>query len=131
MQNNFSTKARCRSAAYKAASSSSSGVLQSLQVLRDFWKEEGVSPIDNRGDTILHFLAVNGNVAGFEILEPNLSVQDLETRNNSGDTPLHEAARFGNVEMCDVDLVMLKCVTVSFKSLNCQREHFYLLSYTC
>ncbi|XP_069144977.1 protein ACCELERATED CELL DEATH 6-like isoform X1 [Solanum lycopersicum] len=101
MQNNFSTKARCRSAAYKAASSSSSGVLQSLQVLRDFWKEEGVSPIDNRGDTILHFLAVNGNVAGFEILEPNLSVQDLETRNNSGDTPLHEAARFGKKDMVE------------------------------
>ncbi|XP_027767659.1 uncharacterized protein LOC107030529 isoform X2 [Solanum pennellii] len=101
MQNNFSTKARCRSAAYKAASSSSSGVLQSLQVLRDFWKEEGVSPIDNRGDTILHFLAVNGNVAGFEILEPNLSVKDLETGNNSGDTPLHEAARFGKKDMVE------------------------------
>ncbi|KAH0640692.1 hypothetical protein KY290_037927 [Solanum tuberosum] len=100
MQNNFSTKARCRSAAYKAASSSS-GVLQSLHVLRDFWKEEGVSPIDNRGDTILHFLAVNGNVAGFEILEPNLSVKDLETRNNSGDTPLHEAARFGKKDMVE------------------------------
>ncbi|XP_049388197.1 uncharacterized protein LOC125852514 isoform X3 [Solanum stenotomum] len=101
MQNSFSTKARCRSAAYKAASSSSSGVLQSLHVLRDFWKEEGVSPIDNRGDTILHFLAVNGNLAGFEILEPNLSVKDLETRNNSGDTPLHEAARFGKKDMVE------------------------------
>lgn len=99
MQSNFNTKARCRSEAYKAAVSS--GALQSLQVLREFWKDEGVSPIDNRGDTILHFLAVNGNMAGFEILEPNLSIKDLETRNNSGDIPLHEAARFGNIEMCD------------------------------
>ncbi|PHU21154.1 hypothetical protein BC332_06261 [Capsicum chinense] len=100
MQNNFRSKARCRSAAYKAASSSVV-VQQSLQVLRDFWREEGVTPIDNRGDTILHFLAVNGNVAGFEILEPNLSIKDLETRNNSGDTPLHEAARFGKKNMVE------------------------------
>ncbi|KAF3648674.1 hypothetical protein FXO37_19326 [Capsicum annuum] len=100
MQNNFRSKARCRSAAYKAASSSVV-VQQSLQVLRDFWREEGVTPIDNRGDTILHFLAVNGNVAGFEILEPNLSIKDLETRNNSGDTPLHEAARFGKKNMAE------------------------------
>ncbi|MCE0481064.1 hypothetical protein HAX54_038461 [Datura stramonium] len=96
---NFSTKARCRSAAYKAATSSS-GVPQSLQVLCEFWKEEGVSPIDNRGDTILHFLAVNGNVTGLEILDP-LSVKDLETRNNSGDTPLHEAVRFGKKDMVE------------------------------
>ncbi|CAN4120919.1 unnamed protein product [Withania somnifera] len=98
MQSNFSAKARSRSAAYKAASSS--GVPESLKDLCEFWKEEGVTPIDNRGDTILHFLAVNGNVAGFEILEP-LNIKDLETRNNSGDTPLHEAARFGKKDMVE------------------------------
>ncbi|XP_060178649.1 uncharacterized protein LOC132608889 isoform X2 [Lycium barbarum] len=96
MQNNFSAKARCRSAAYKAASSS--GAPQSPEVLSNFWKEEGVASIDNRGDTILHFLAVNGNLKGFEILDP-LSSKDLETRNNNGDTPLHEAARFGKKDM--------------------------------
>ncbi|KAJ8530801.1 hypothetical protein K7X08_023682 [Anisodus acutangulus] len=98
MQSNFSAKARCRSAAYKAESSS--GVLQPLEVLREFWREEGVAMIDNRGDTILHFLAVNGNVAGFEILDP-LSSKDLETKSNSGDTPLHEAARFGKKDMVE------------------------------
>ncbi|XP_075085299.1 uncharacterized protein LOC142168656 [Nicotiana tabacum] len=109
MQSDFSAKARRRSAAYKAASSGG----ESLNVLLDFWREEGVAQIDNRGDTILHFLAVNGNIAGFAILDP-LSINDLETANNSGDTPLHEAARFGKKNMVEMilrkekDLVFLR-----------------------
>ncbi|KAK4341486.1 hypothetical protein RND71_039987 [Anisodus tanguticus] len=47
MQSNFSAKARCRSAAYKAASSS--GVLQPLEVLRD-----NLTMKRNDGKTVLH-----------------------------------------------------------------------------
>ncbi|MCE0481063.1 hypothetical protein HAX54_038460 [Datura stramonium] len=99
MQRDLIDKASRRSEAYRATPGG-----RSLEILRDFWREEGVTPIDNRGDTILHFLAIHGNVAGFEILDPNLSIKDLEIKNNSGDTPLHEAARFGKKNVVEMIL---------------------------
>lgn len=99
MQRDLSDKASRRSQAYIAASEG-----RSLEILREFWREEGVSPMDNRGDTILHFLAIHGNLAGFEILYSNLSIKDLETRNSNGDTPLHEAAKFGKKDVVEMIL---------------------------
>ncbi|KAJ8530800.1 hypothetical protein K7X08_023681 [Anisodus acutangulus] len=99
MQIDLSDKACRRSQAYRAVSGG-----RSLEMLRDFWREEGVTPLDNRGDTILHFLATHGNVAGFKILDPNLSIKDLEIRNNSEDTPLHEAGRFGKKNVVEMIL---------------------------
>ncbi|KAK4356783.1 hypothetical protein RND71_022393 [Anisodus tanguticus] len=97
MQSDLSAKASRRSKAYRATLGG-----RSLEILRDFWREEGVTPMDNRGDTILHFLAIHGNVWGFEILDPNMSIKDLEIRNNSGYTPLHEAARFGKKNVVEM-----------------------------
>ncbi|XP_075113005.1 uncharacterized protein LOC107796164 isoform X2 [Nicotiana tabacum] len=119
MQSDFSAKSRRRSAAYKAASSGG----ESLTVLLDFWREEGVAQIDNRGDTILHFLAVNGNVAGFGILDP-LSIKDLETANSCGDTPLHEAARFGKRNM--VEMILRKEKDLVFLPNNLGETPLYV-----
>lgn len=99
MQKDLSDKASRRSEAYVAASRRSS-----LEIIREFWREEGVAPMDNRGDTILHFLAIHGNLAGFEILDPDLSIEDLETTNSNGDTPLHEAAKFGKKDVVEMIL---------------------------
>ncbi|XP_049379707.1 uncharacterized protein LOC125844436 [Solanum stenotomum] len=77
---------------------------KSIELLRDFWREEVVSPIDNRGDTILHFIAIHGNVSALKLLieERPISGQDLKIQNKDGNTALHEAARFGRLEIVKV-----------------------------
>ncbi|XP_055813980.1 uncharacterized protein LOC129883354 [Solanum dulcamara] len=119
MQSDLSDKASRRSEAYRAASGG-----RSLKILADFWREEGVTPMDNRGDTILHFLAIHGNLAGFEILDPNLSIKDLEFRNNSGDTPLHEAAKFGKKEV--VEMILKKDNDLVFARNNLGETPLYV-----
>ncbi|KAL3518316.1 hypothetical protein ACH5RR_020905 [Cinchona calisaya] len=92
-----------RSAAYRAVSE---GKSQSLETFRNFWREEGVKPFDKRGDTILHFLAINGNVAAFTILleEGLVTNENLKIKNVNGDTALHEAARFGKKRVAQIIL---------------------------
>ncbi|KAF3648673.1 putative auxin-induced protein-like [Capsicum annuum] len=119
MQSNLSDKPSQKSQAYIASSEG-----RSLEILRDFWREEGATPIDNRGDTILHFLAIHGNVAGFENIDPNLSSEDLEIRNNSGDTPLHEAARLGKKNV--VEMIMRIEKNLSFVKNNLGESPMYV-----
>ncbi|KAH0634497.1 hypothetical protein KY284_037283 [Solanum tuberosum] len=119
MQRDLSDKASRRSQAYIAASEG-----RSLEILREFWREEGVSPMDNRGDTILHFLAIHGNLAGFEILYSNLSIKDLETRNSNGDTPLHEAAKFGKKNV--VEMILKKEKDLVFVRNNLGETPLYV-----
>ncbi|KAK4732950.1 hypothetical protein R3W88_025938 [Solanum pinnatisectum] len=119
MQRDLSDKASRRSEAYRAASGG-----RSLEILCEFWREEGVAPMDNRGDTILHFLAIHGNLAGFEILDPDLSIKDLETRNSNGDTPLHEAAKFGKKEV--VEMILKKEKDLVFVRNNLGETPLYV-----
>ncbi|KAL3518321.1 hypothetical protein ACH5RR_020910 [Cinchona calisaya] len=92
-----------RSAAYTAVLE---GKSQSLETFRNFWREEGVKPFDKRGDTILHFLAINGNMAAFTILleEGLVTNENLKIKNVKGDTALHEAARFGKKRVAQIML---------------------------
>ncbi|OIT20389.1 hypothetical protein A4A49_38125 [Nicotiana attenuata] len=92
-----------QSAAYTAANRDDE---KSIEILRDFCREEMVSPIDNRGDTILHFIAIHGNVRVFRLIleERPVSSEDLRVKNKNGDTPLHEAARFGRKEIVKIML---------------------------
>ncbi|XP_015160346.1 ankyrin-3-like isoform X2 [Solanum tuberosum] len=89
------------SAAYTATKCNDT---KSIEILRDFWREEVVFPIDNRGDTILHFIAIHGNVSALKLLieERPISGQDLKIQNKDGNTALHEAARFGRLEIVKV-----------------------------
>ncbi|XP_058211509.1 phytochrome-interacting ankyrin-repeat protein 1-like [Rhododendron vialii] len=103
-----------RSRAYKSASEKTPG---SLVFLCDFLREYGAAvPIDNRGDTVLHLLAINGNRAAFEsLLRAGLLTDEALTKKNvHGNTALHEAARSGQTEFAEImlrrkqDLVFLR-----------------------
>ncbi|CAL5406519.1 unnamed protein product [Camellia sinensis] len=84
--------------AYKAASEKKPN---SLEILCNFWREnEGTTPIvDPRGNTILHFLAIHGNIAAIKMLDKHglLTTEQLKKCNANGEIALHEAARFGHV----------------------------------
>nr|GLL43060.1 uncharacterized protein LOC109192929 [Ipomoea trifida] len=93
------------SAAYRAATSSSKALTpQDMETLRRFWREARNRPVDVRGNTILHFLAVYGNVAalGALIQESLVGTEELGMKNEDGDTPLHKAARFGQKEAASI-----------------------------
>ncbi|XP_027100523.1 uncharacterized protein [Coffea arabica] len=92
-----------RSAAYRAVLE---GKRQSVENFRSFWREEGVKPLDKCGDTVLHFLAVNGNVAAFRLLLQDglVTSENLKAKNVNGDTALHEAARFGHKDVAEIML---------------------------
>nr|GMD64487.1 ankyrin-3-like isoform X2 [Ipomoea batatas] len=95
------------SAAYRAATSSSKALPpHDMETLRRFWREARNRPVDIRGNTILHFLAVYGNVAalGALIQESLVSTEELGMKNDDGDTPLHKAARFGQKEAANIIL---------------------------
>ncbi|KAK6776826.1 hypothetical protein RDI58_027827 [Solanum bulbocastanum] len=100
-RNRTNSISRRESAAYTATKCNDP---KSIEFLRDFWREEVVSPIDNRGDTILHFIAIHGNVSALKLLieERPISGQDLKIQNKDGNTALHEAARFGRLEIVKV-----------------------------
>ncbi|OIS99794.1 PREDICTED: E3 ubiquitin-protein ligase MIB2-like [Nicotiana attenuata] len=92
--------------------SSDNDIEESLALVR----EEGFISLNQRCDTMLHFLAIEGNVAAFRALieEGLLGREALRKKNVKGCTSLHEAARYGEKEvaeimlMQDIDLAHLK-----------------------
>ncbi|CAL5443760.1 unnamed protein product [Camellia sinensis] len=102
-----------RSKAYKFASEKTP---ESFSFFCDFLRENvnGAISIDNRGDTVLHLLAIQGNVDVMESLvgEELLTNELLMKKNVNGNTALHEAARFGQAGVAEImlrkkqDLVM-------------------------
>ncbi|CAL5420612.1 unnamed protein product [Camellia sinensis] len=88
---------------------------ESYTLLCNFLRQEGVQLIDARGNTLLHFLAMYGNLSTFQMLLGGgiLTNEDLAIGNKKGDMALHEAARFGQKEVVEVllkyerDLVMV------------------------
>ncbi|KAF7129425.1 hypothetical protein RHSIM_Rhsim10G0154500 [Rhododendron simsii] len=111
---NGTTSMSHRSRIYKSASEKTP---ESLPILCDFLREYGAAvPIDNRGDTVLHLLAINGNKAAFEsLLQAGLLTDEaLAEKNIHGNTALHEAARSGQTEVAEImltrkqDLVFLR-----------------------
>ncbi|XP_019199125.1 PREDICTED: ankyrin repeat domain-containing protein 6-like [Ipomoea nil] len=107
MASNREESATLLSAAYRAATSSSKALPpHDMETLGRFWKEARNRPVDIRGNTILHFLAVYGNVGALRALiqECVVSIEELGMMNNDGDTPLHKAARFGQKEAVHIML---------------------------
>ncbi|CAL5419679.1 unnamed protein product [Camellia sinensis] len=102
-----------RSRAFKLTSDCNSS--ESSTLLCNFLRQEGVQSIDARGNTLLHFLAMYGNLSAFQMLlgDGILTNEDLAIGNKKGDTALHEAAKFGQKEIVEVlleyerDLVMV------------------------
>ncbi|XP_027100645.2 uncharacterized protein [Coffea arabica] len=92
-----------RSAAYRAVLE---GKKQSVETFRSFWREEGVKPLDKCGDTVLHFLAIYGNVNAFRLLLQDglVTSENLKAKNVNGDTGLHEAARLGHKDVAEIML---------------------------
>ncbi|GMP67244.1 hypothetical protein CsSME_00027299 [Camellia sinensis var. sinensis] len=91
--------------AYKAASGKKQN---SIEILRNFWREnEGTIPIvDRRGNTILHFLAIHGNITAIKKLDKHglLTTEQLKKSNANGEIALHEAARFGHKDVAETML---------------------------
>ncbi|KAK3036812.1 hypothetical protein RJ639_031290 [Escallonia herrerae] len=90
--------------------------LESIEFLCNFWREQGAEPIDERGNTVLHFPAIYGNVDAFtKLIRHGLVNSDqLKKQNDMGNTALHEAARFGQKDGAEImlrnerDLVSLR-----------------------
>ncbi|XP_057489673.1 uncharacterized protein LOC130775564 isoform X2 [Actinidia eriantha] len=80
----------------------------SLSVIRRFLSHQpqGLTQLDVQGNTILHFLALDGNANALKQLFEGrlLTNQDLRTGNSRGDTVLHEAARFGKRDVAEMIL---------------------------
>ncbi|XP_057487079.1 uncharacterized protein LOC130773145 isoform X2 [Actinidia eriantha] len=94
-----------RSAAFRAALNWNA---DSLSVISDFLRHQpqGLTQLDVQGNTILHFLALDGNANALRQLFEGglLTNQDLRTGNSRGDTVLHEAARFGKRDVAEMIL---------------------------
>ncbi|XP_057489595.1 uncharacterized protein LOC130775498 [Actinidia eriantha] len=94
-----------RSAAFRAALNWNTN---SLLVIRHFLSHQpqGLTQLDVQGNTILHFLALDGNANALKQLFEGdlLTNQDLRTGNSRGDTVLHEAARFGKRDVAEMIL---------------------------
>ncbi|KAH7850016.1 hypothetical protein Vadar_026566 [Vaccinium darrowii] len=91
---------------FKAYKSASEKTPESLVFLCDFTRDNGPVSIDNRGDTVLHLLATNGNKIALErLLQAGLLSDDLLTSKNvHGNVALHEAAGFGHKEVAEIML---------------------------
>ncbi|XP_043694529.1 putative ankyrin repeat protein RBE_0317 [Telopea speciosissima] len=69
-----------------------------LNILRKFYMKRPKSPINGRGDTVLHTLILNHHTsAASELL--NLPAHGLTAKNCKGNTALHEAAKVGALEI--------------------------------
>ncbi|KAI8029190.1 hypothetical protein LOK49_LG01G02208 [Camellia lanceoleosa] len=89
---------------YKAASEKKP---VSLQIFCNFYREnEGSTPIDERGNTVLHILSVHGKTVAIRELDKQalLSTEHLKKCNVNGQIALHEAARFGHKEIAEIML---------------------------
>ncbi|THG06604.1 hypothetical protein TEA_005227 [Camellia sinensis var. sinensis] len=89
---------------YKAASEKKP---VSRQIFCNFYREnEGSTPIDERGNTVLHILCVHGNTVAIRELDKRglLSTEHLKKCNVNGEIALHEAARFGHKEIAEIML---------------------------
>ncbi|GMP97805.1 hypothetical protein CsSME_00045921 [Camellia sinensis var. sinensis] len=91
--------------AYEAAASKKGG---GEEVLCKFWREQqqqlgggGASKrvIDERGNTMPHFMAMSNNTSALKkLVDAGLHcANELNRRNEKGDTPLHEAAKLGHM----------------------------------
>ncbi|CAL5435175.1 unnamed protein product [Camellia sinensis] len=97
------------SKAYKAASKKEGG---GEEVLCKFWREQqqqlggGASEkeIDERGNKMLHFMAMSNNTLALKkLLDVGLlTANELNPRNEKGDTPLHEAAKLGHMNFVEM-----------------------------
>ena len=113
---------------------------ESLRRICDFWRQQGGNAIDERGNTLLHFLAIYDNTVALErLLEKGLLMsQDLRKANQKGNTPLHEAARLGWKKFAgilrdeDEDLVLArnhKGETPIYVAVKCGNGEVFCLFY--
>ncbi|CAL5336762.1 unnamed protein product [Camellia sinensis] len=75
---------------------------QSLIVLSDFCRAGlATAPLDERRNTVLHFIAIYGNAVAIKKLlrEGLLTIDELKKGNANGETTLHEAVRYGRMEV--------------------------------
>ncbi|XP_042504952.1 ankyrin repeat-containing protein At5g02620-like [Macadamia integrifolia] len=79
-----------------------------LDIFLEFYRERPTSPINDRGDTILHLLILNKNITtASELLKLPL-LDGLTAKNSKGNTPLHEAAMVGNDALTIAELMVGK-----------------------
>ncbi|CAK9169126.1 unnamed protein product [Ilex paraguariensis] len=108
---------RPRSKAYQFASENTA---KSLEFFCNFTRDEGAVPIDQRGDTVLHLLAIKGNVDALRnLIQADHFLDEMLLRKNAnGNTALHEAAMSGQKDVTET-LVRKKPDLVSERnSLN-------------
>ncbi|KAM3397095.1 hypothetical protein P3S68_000607 [Capsicum galapagoense] len=71
-------------------------------------KEKGLISVTQGGDTVLHFLAMKGDVCAFRALVEQglVSIEALRIKNNvKGHTALHEAVRYGHKDIAEIMLI--------------------------
>ncbi|CAK9169117.1 unnamed protein product [Ilex paraguariensis] len=87
--------------AYKFASEDTA---ESLEFFCNFWRDEGAVPIDQRGDTVLHLLAIKGKVAalGYLLRADHLLDDMLLRKHANSNTALHEGARSGQKVVAEI-----------------------------
>lgn len=71
-------------------------------------KEKGLINVNQGGDTVLHFLAIKGDVCAFRALVEQglVSIEALRIKNNvKGHTALHEAVRYGHKDIAEIMLM--------------------------
>ncbi|CAL5423073.1 unnamed protein product [Camellia sinensis] len=92
--------------------------------------------VDAQGNTLLHFLAMYGNLSAFQMLLGGgiLTNEDLAIGNKKGNMALHEAVRFGQKEVVEVllkyerDLVMVSNnseETPIFTAASCGKKDLF------
>ncbi|CAK9169125.1 unnamed protein product [Ilex paraguariensis] len=112
---------RHRSKAYKFASENTA---ESLQFFCNFTRDEGA--VDQRGDTVLHLLAIKGNVAALRnLLRADHLVDEMLLRKNAnGNTALHEAAMSGQKGVAEI--MVTKKPDLVFERNNSNETPLYL-----
>ncbi|KAF5938133.1 hypothetical protein HYC85_025639 [Camellia sinensis] len=97
------------SEAYEAASKKEGA---GEELLCKFWREQqqqlgggsSEKAIDDRGNTMLHFMAMSNNASALKkLLDVGLlTANELNPRNEKADTPLHEAAKLGQINFVEM-----------------------------